>query len=93
MNFTNCKGFEENSLFEVSKDEQTINCTREGIKTTYTIFKKEYYKINDIKIFHAASSEGNKFVYTFDLKNKEISFVPENDEKTVLQIFTVKSDL
>lgn len=90
-NYLNCKGFDENSLFVISKDEKVLTHTIETMKSTYSIYEKEYDKENDIWTYHVTSGEGKKYIYNFDPTNKEIRFIPKKEEKAVMQIFFIKT--
>ena len=89
--YQNCKGYEENSIFVVSKDENSFTHVIENMKTTFTVKQRQYDKETDIWTYHASTAEGNKYTYIFDPRNKEIRFVPDKDEKTVMQLFTISS--
>ena len=90
-NYLNCKGFEESSIFVIDKEEKIFTYEVQGMKSYYIIKEKEYEKKTDTWTYKATSAEGNKFIYTFDPRNKEIRFVPAKVEKTVMQLFTVDS--
>jgi len=90
-NYQNCKGFEENSLFVVGKDEKYFTHEILNMKTTYLINEKQYNKENDVWIYEVTSEDGKKYSYTFDPRNKEIFFVPKKSEKTVMQTFSIKT--
>ncbi len=92
MNFENCKGFEEASTFVIDKDETTISYKMKSLSVSYTISGKKHYSENNITVYQVSSVEGNKYVYTFDPGNKEIGLVPDKEEKTTLQIFSIKAN-
>ena len=89
--FQNCKGFEENSLFVVSKDEASFTHVIETMKNTFSVKERQYDKETDVWTYHVTSAEGTKYTYSFDPRNKEIRLVPDKEEKTVMQIFTINS--
>ena len=88
-NYQNCKGFDEKSLFIVSKDEKTLVYQIETLKSNFTVTDKKYNKEDNIWTYLVSSSEGNQYVYFFDPNNKEIRFMPKKDEKTIVQIFSI----
>jgi predicted RND superfamily exporter protein len=90
-NYQNCKGFDENSIFVISKDEKAFTHEIESMKSTYSINEKVYDKETDTWTYQVTSNEGHKYTYTFDPTNKEVRFVPKKDEKTVMQIFSIKA--
>ncbi len=89
--YQNCKGYEENSLFVVSKDETSFTHEIGSMKTNFIINERQYDKENDTWTYQVTATEGTKFVYTFDPRNQEIRFVSKKEEKTVMQIFTINS--
>lgn len=88
---TKCDGYEESSLFVMNKNETMFTHTTPEMKSTYYVDKKEYDKENDVYTYDVTSDVGNKYFYIFDVKNKEIRAVFEQDGKTVLLRFYVKS--
>lgn len=90
--FENCEGYEDNSLFEMNKDETMFIHTTATIKSSYYVKKKEYDSQNDVYVYEVTSDVGNKYTYIFDAKNKEIRAVFVNgDNQTQMVTFTVKS--
>jgi hypothetical protein len=78
-------------VFIVSKDEKTFTHEIESMKSNYSITEKTYDKATETWTYQVTSNEGHKYVYTFDPPNKEIRFVPKKDEKTVMQLFSIKA--
>lgn len=89
--FGNCKGYEENSLFVMNKNESMFSHTIEEMKSTYYVNSKEFDKKNEVYTYDVTSDVGNKYYFIFDPKNKEVRAVFEHDGKTVLLRFTVKA--
>ncbi len=89
--YQNCKGFEEAAVFIVSKDEKMFTYEVLGMKSYFIVKEKEYESKTDTWTYKATSAEGNKFIYTFDPRNKEIRFVPAKEEKSVMHLFTIDS--
>lgn len=88
---TKCDGYEESSLFVMNKSETMFTHTTPEMKSTYYVDKKEYDEQNDVYTYDVTSDVGNKYFYIFDVKNKEIRAVFEQDGKTILLRFYVKS--
>ena len=72
---TNCKGYEESSLFEMNEKETMFYHTCSSIKSTYFVKEKEYDSKNDVYTYYVVSDAGNKYYVVFDLNNKQIRFV------------------
>lgn len=89
--FENCKGYEENSLFSLNKDETMFTHTIESMKSTYYVNSKKYDKIKDVWSYSVTSDVGNKYLYIFDPKNKQIRAVYETVEQTMMVVFSVKA--
>ena len=89
--YENCKGHQENSLFILNKNETMFTHTTETIKSTYYIKSTEYNKEKEFWLYHVISDVGNKYVYIFDIKNKEIKAVGLNDGKMKLVTFLIKA--
>lgn len=89
--YGNCEGYEESSLFKFNKDETLFIHTTETIKSTYYIESKQYDEKNDSYTCTVTSDVGNKYIYVFDRKNKEVRTTFKRDGKTTLLIFTVKA--
>ncbi|MGB9701261.1 MAG: hypothetical protein ACPL1A_00890 [Candidatus Kapaibacteriota bacterium] len=88
---TKCDGYEESSLFVMNKNETMFTHTTPEMKSTYYVDKKEYDEQNDVYTYDVTSDVGNKYFYIFDVKNKEIRAVFEQDGKTILLRFYVKA--
>lgn len=89
--FVNCQGYEENSMFKMNKEESMFVHTTETIKSAYYVESKEYDKQNDVYKYNVTSDVGNKYLYIFDLKNKEIRVLINGTDKIQLLRFYVKS--
>mgnify|MGYP001209334983 CR=1 FL=1 len=70
--FDNCKGYEESSLFVMNKTETMFTHTTEDMKSTYYVDKKTYDEDNKVWLYTVTSDIGNKYLFAFDPKNKEI---------------------
>jgi hypothetical protein len=90
--FDNCKGYEESSLFVMNKSETMFTHTTEDNKSTYYVDKKTYDEKSNVWIYTVTSDIGNKYLFVFDPKNKEIrALVLDSDMNQVLMIrFYVK---
>ncbi len=89
--FENCQGYEESSLFVMNKDETMFSHTIETMKSTYYINKREYDSEKDVWTYSLTSDVGNKYLYVFDPKNKEIRAVYIKDGETMLIRFYIKA--
>ena len=90
--FDICTGYAENSLFVVNNDETMFTHTTDILKSTYYVTEREYDEDKEIWIFTVVSDVGNKYLFIFDPKNKQIRtlFVYESGDP-VLIVFSVKS--
>ncbi|MDR1792323.1 MAG: hypothetical protein LBR36_02620 [Bacteroidales bacterium] len=89
--FDNCKGYEENSLFVMNKEATMFIHTTETIKSAYYVTSSEYDEENDFWWLYVTSDVGNKYIYIFDTKNKEIKVLYSEEGKSMLIIFNVKA--
>jgi hypothetical protein len=89
--FENCEGYEESSLFVMNKGETMFTHTIESMKSTYYVNSSEYDKDKDVWSYSVTSDVGNKYLYVFDPKNKQIRAVYIKDGVTKLIVFTVKA--
>ena len=89
---SDCKGYEDVSLFVMNETETLFTHTTETIKSTYFVKEKEYDDVNEVFAYTVTSDVGNEYYYIFDLKHKEVRAVFVNDEgKTMLLRFLVKA--
>lgn len=89
--FGSCEGYEEASLFVLNKNETMFTHTIESLKSTYYINEKEFDGEKNLWIYSVTSDVGNKYIYVFDPKNKEIRALIDKDGKSVLLRFYVKA--
>jgi hypothetical protein len=89
--FEDCEGYEESSLFVMNANETMFTHTIETMKSTYYVDSKEYDKKNDVWSYNVTSDVGNKYIYIFDPKNKEIRALYITDDKTMMIVFSVKA--
>jgi len=90
-NFENCEGYEESSLFVMNDNETMFTHTIETMKSTYYVDSREYDQEKDIWLYSVKSDVGNKYLYIFDPKNKEIIALYIKDGKAMGIFFTVKA--
>ncbi len=89
--FGNCEGYEESSLFVMNDNETMFTHTIESMKSTYYVNEREYESEKELWFYSVTSDVGNKYLYVFDPKNKEVRAVYVRDGKTVLLRFYVKA--
>jgi hypothetical protein len=89
--FDNCEGYKENSLFVMNKGETMFTHTIETMKSTYYVTSSEYNKEKEVWSYNVTSDVGNKYLYIFDPKNKQIRALYLNDGESNLVVFTVKA--
>lgn len=89
--FTNCKGYEENSMFKIMSDETMFIHTTETMKPAYYIKSKEYDEDEGILTYNVVSDVGNKYLYVFDVTNKEVRVGIVRDDEIQMLRFKVKS--
>lgn len=65
--------------------------TIETMKSTYYVTSSEYDKEKDVWSYSVTSDVGNKYLYVFDPKNKEIRALYVKDGVTMMIVFTVKA--
>lgn len=89
--YEECSGFEEASLFVVNEEETMFVHTTETIKSSYYIDKKEYDEENEVFVYNVTSDVGNKYIYIFDIPNKQIRVVIIKNESAQMARFYVKA--
>jgi hypothetical protein len=75
----------------MNKDETMFTHTIESMKSTYYVTSSEYDKEKEVWSYYVTSDVGNKYLYIFDPKNKEIRALYVKDGKSILIAFTVKA--
>tara|TARA_B100001059_G_scaffold232907_1_gene271696 strand:+ start:186 stop:575 length:390 start_codon:yes stop_codon:yes gene_type:complete len=86
-----CNYFENHCLFEMNKGETMFIHTTEKIKSTYYIKEKLSAK-DDQFAYNVVSDVGNEYFYLFDIKNKEVKAIIEDENgNSVLIRWYVKS--
>lgn len=89
--FGNCEGYEESSLFVMNANETMITHTTEAMKSTYYVDSREYDKELDVWTYVVTSDVGDKYMYVFDPKKKEIRALYIDDGQAMMIVFTVKA--
>lgn len=90
--FSNCNGYNDNSLFVMNDNETMFTHITEYQTSTYYVKGKEYDAVNDLFQYDVVSDIGNSYFYIFDPKNKEIRVLFfDDDDDLVLLTFTVKA--
>ena len=89
--FTDCQGYDENSLFVINDNETMFVHTTPTMKSSYYIQNKEYDKESNQLRYDVVSDVGNKYYYVFDLEEKEIRILIDNDDGISMLRFTVKA--
>ncbi|MDO4216805.1 MAG: hypothetical protein Q4D03_01365 [Bacteroidales bacterium] len=84
------QSYEETSLFELNENLTMFTHTTPNMKSTYYIKDQEYDEESSIYLFDVVSDVGNKYTYIFDLENKVIKVVFEDDNEIRMLLFTVK---
>ena len=86
-----CNHFENNCLFVMNEDETMFVHTTEKMKSTYYIKEKLSSEDNQFT-YNVVSDVGNKYFYIFDMKNKEVKAISEDENgNSVLIRWYVKS--
>ena len=88
--FVEDAGYDENSLFELNKAETMFTHTTPTLQSAYYIREKEYDEELEVYTFEVKSDVGNNYTYFFDLKNEQIRILIDDEEETILVVFTVK---
>ncbi|MGB1207396.1 MAG: hypothetical protein ACPG5B_17240 [Chitinophagales bacterium] len=92
QSYTRCDGYDEPSLFVMNSNETMFTHTTESIKSTYYVKEKAYDEDTEMFIYYVTSDVGNEYIYSFDLPNKEIKALGEDNDGSVFLIrFYVKS--
>lgn len=86
--FEDGKAWEENSLFEINKNQTMITHTTDEGSSTYYIKSSSYEDDIMTATFQVVSDNGNKYVMFFDAKNRLIKVIGADE---ILIIFYVKS--
>jgi hypothetical protein len=89
--FVDCERYAENSLFVVNANETIITHTIDDMQSSYYVTSREYDEKKDVWSYYVTSDVGNKYLYVFDPKNKQIRTLLSKDDKTILLIFRVKA--
>jgi hypothetical protein len=89
--YSNCNGYDDNSLFVINKNETMFHHTTESLSSSYYVQGKEYDSKNELYIYDVVSDVGNKYHYMFDPTNKQVRATYTRDGKVILIIFTVKA--
>lgn len=86
--FEDGKVWEENSLFEINKNQTMITHTTDEGSSTYYIKSSSYEDDIMTATFQVVSDNGNKYVMFLDAKNRLIKVIGADE---ILIIFYVKS--
>ncbi len=89
--YTDCTGYDENSLFEWNKNETMFTHTIADMTSTYYVKSKEFDKDANVWFYKVVSDVGNKYDYIFDKENKEVRAYFTRDGKSTLLTFYVKA--
>ena len=76
--------YENNSLFEMNKNETMFVHTTETIQSTYYVKKSRYTKEDQEKglfSYDVVSDTGNKYYFIFDMTNKEVKAISTRGEE------------
>ena len=90
--FDKCRGYEESSLFVMNKDETMFTHTIESMKSTYYVTSREYDAKKEVWSYTVTSDVGNKYLYVFDPKNREIRALFYDDGGTNINCIYSKSN-
>lgn len=75
----------------MNESETMFTHTIESMQSTYYVSEREYDSENDVWTYNVTSDVGNKYLYIFDPKNKEVRALYVRDGKTMLLTFYVKA--
>lgn len=89
--FGNCNGYEESSLFVINKAETMFTHTIESMKSTYYVTSNEYDEEKKVWTYYVTSDVGNKYMFVFDPKNKQIRALYIKDGESILILYSVKA--
>ena len=89
--FGKCEGYEESSLFVMNSNETMFTHTIESMKSTYYVNERKYDSEKELWSYYVTSDVGNKYIYVFDPKNKEVRAFYIKDNETMLIRFYVKA--
>ena len=73
-----CDYFENHCLFEMNDAETMFIHTTEKMKSTYYVKEKLSGKDNQFT-YNVVSDVGNEYFYIFDIKNKEVKAITEDE--------------
>ena len=88
---TECRGYEDSSLFVMNANKTLFTHTTEKMKSTYYVKKTEYREDYNVTLYYVVSDVGNEYVYIFDPDNKEIRCLAEADDYDTMIRFYVKA--
>ena len=88
---TECRGYEESSLFVMNANKTLFTHTTEKMKSTYYVKRTEYREDYNVTLYYVVSDVGNEYVYIFDPDNKEIRCLAEADDYDTMIRFYVKA--
>ncbi len=89
--FDDCDRYEDPSMFVLNADETMFTHTTESIKSTYYVNERNYDSEAELWLYSVTSDVGNKYIYAFDPKNKEIRALYTRDGVSMLIRFYVKA--
>jgi len=90
-----CNPFEDHSLFVMNKDETMFVHTTETMKSTYYVKKSRSTQEEEdegLFTYDVVSDAGNKYYFIFDMANKEVKTITEDENgSSILIRYYVKS--
>ena len=90
-----CNPFEYNCLFVMNKDETMFVHTTETMKSTYYVKKSRSTQEEEdegLFTYDVVSDAGNKYYFIFDMANKEVKTITEDENgSSILIRYYVKS--
>lgn len=83
-------GYDENSMFEINKEQTMFKHTTPTISSAYYVSSSHYDENDEILYLEVVSDVGNNYLYMFDAKNNLVKVLYEVDNETKLIVFTIK---
>ena len=83
-------GYDENSLYKINSQWTMFEHTTPSISSSYYVSSSEYDEEENLLVMNVVSDVGNKYLYSFDMGEKKVRILFNNDEELQLIVFTVK---
>lgn len=90
--FGDWKGSKQNILFVLNKEETILVKTVNKEETYFYVTSKEYDKEKDVYHYYVKTRLGSTLLFTFDLKNDQISsYFKLSNKESIISVYTISS--